>query len=133
MGSQEVRGSRRISSRAEAVFVALWALVFAAYVVVMLQLELDLSRTGTALWFIGGLAVLAIAIGIGATRVRTVRPRYYKLLESLSALWAAVGCSLAVIHLGSEPGPTGLTVALAALVVAAPMLMCAAWLWARGR
>ncbi|GAA1343484.1 hypothetical protein [Arthrobacter roseus] len=133
MESQEVRRSRSISSGPEAVFVALWALVFATYVVVMVQLEPAPWTSGLGVWFLAGLAVLAIAFGIGAKRVRTVRPRHYKILEGLAALWGAVGCSLAVIHLGGEPGLNGLGVALTALVVAAPLLMCAVWLWARGR
>ncbi len=125
--------ARRVSSRREAVLVALWALVFAAFVIVMVQLPDPWTTGWNLLWVLAGSAVLVVVIGIGATRVRTIRPRHYKLAETLSALWAAIGCSLAMQYFADGNAVNVLTLSLASLIVAAPMLICAAWLWGRGQ
>lgn len=132
---QAPAGLQRVRSRRDGMLVALWALTIAGYVVLI-------HRFGTERWIetyglmvIAAWVLLGVLIRIIQARVRTVRPRHYRSVEGLAALWGAVGASIAVQWLRNDGGsavPLDVTL-VAALVVSAPMLGCALWLMVRGR
>ena len=126
---------RRVSTRREAVFVALWAALFALFVVAYLRLgaELWAGSRGVAVFVV--LVLVAVLFSIASARTRTVRLRSYRFVEGVAGFSGAVGAGIAGQVLGVSDGnevSTG-TALLAALVLSAPLLGCAVWLGARSR
>ncbi|MBP2217378.1 hypothetical protein [Arthrobacter sp. CAN_C5] len=133
-----VRGQvafKRVSSRRDGMLVAAWATSIAVYVLLMFQFGTDLWVETYGLIVIGGWLLLGVLLSVVHSRVRTVRPRHYRTIESLAALWGAIGASLAVQWLRNDvESPAHFGVALlVALLVSAPMFACALWLLVRSR
>lgn len=134
-GDENWGGLKRVSSRRDGMFVALWGLVMADYVVLMLRIGSKHWIETYGLAVIAVMLVLAILLNFGLARVRTVRPRHFRLAEGIALLWGAVGASITFQHFNvgqGETAPIGVTL-LAALVLSGPMLACALWLMVRGR
>lgn len=126
---------QRLSSRREALNLALWAVVGAVFVVAYLRVGVDLWSGARGLLIFGGLGLLALLLNIHRARIRTVHPRHFRLVEGAAALWLGVGAGITGQVLGiAEGNEVSVGIALlAALVLSAPVFGCAMWLAVRGR
>lgn len=126
-------GRDRISSRSEALVVAIWALIAGLFMMQMLYLGTDLWRGVRGPVILGGLIVLVVLFNVSRARTRTVRPRYFNQVEGVCALWLGIGGSIATQIFGDGGGMPMGTAVLAAAVLTVPLLACSVWLAVRSR